>query len=377
MESSIFDELKVRVCVSFPDFESFHASSCFPLIQITGVQVGANFNSKHNREHVRKFKAAAASSVHDQFRAGSRHVAESLDFFGSLGGAAGAAKEKGVKKNNRANENLKPKHKLPTATVSSEPTTNTATSTNQTTADADSSDSGSSGDDCRHEADSSRGDSSGNDGGNNSDYDSDSSGNDSSSSNDGGGGSDGNGGQQRGAGPLLFASPCNGKKITKGTGPGKTTSPKTQKAAERQRREEVNTFRKRMNIRVKGTDVNDPIATFSEMSPCGDAHIKRILLRNIERSLYKEPTPIQMQAIPLMLQRRDILAAAPTGSGKTCAFVLPVLASLAVPIKKRLQQGKEESNPSANVGGIVRAIIVAPTPHIFTTLTRHSPPRPE
>lgn len=38
-----------------------------------------------------------------------------------------------------------------------------------------------------------------------------------------------------------------------------------------------------------------------------------------------EPTPIQMQAIPLMLQHRDLLASAPTGSGKTLAFVLPLL----------------------------------------------------
>mgnify|MGYP006979906054 CR=1 FL=1 len=31
------------------------------------------------------------------------------------------------------------------------------------------------------------------------------------------------------------------------------------------------------------------------MQPCGDAHIKAVLLHNIEKSLYKEPTPIQMQ----------------------------------------------------------------------------------
>jgi superfamily II DNA/RNA helicase len=40
---------------------------------------------------------------------------------------------------------------------------------------------------------------------------------------------------------------------------------------------------------------------------------------------YAKPTPIQMQAIPIGLQKRDILGVAETGSGKTAAFVLPML----------------------------------------------------
>ena len=38
---------------------------------------------------------------------------------------------------------------------------------------------------------------------------------------------------------------------------------------------------------------------------------------------YQEPTPVQQQAIPLVLQGRDIVAAAKTGTGKTAAFALP------------------------------------------------------
>ncbi len=45
---------------------------------------------------------------------------------------------------------------------------------------------------------------------------------------------------------------------------------------------------------------------------------------------YEEPTPIQREAIPLLLAGRDLLAEAPTGTGKTAAFALPVLAGLPV-----------------------------------------------
>ncbi|MBY0466304.1 MAG: DEAD/DEAH box helicase [Burkholderiales bacterium] len=43
---------------------------------------------------------------------------------------------------------------------------------------------------------------------------------------------------------------------------------------------------------------------------------------------YTQPTPVQMQAIPAVLQGRDVLACAPTGSGKTAAFALPLLQNL-------------------------------------------------
>ena len=43
---------------------------------------------------------------------------------------------------------------------------------------------------------------------------------------------------------------------------------------------------------------------------------------------YDKPTPIQEQAIPLALEGRDVVGIAKTGSGKTAAFVLPILHSL-------------------------------------------------
>jgi len=59
---------------------------------------------------------------------------------------------------------------------------------------------------------------------------------------------------------------------------------------------------------------------------------------------YSIPTPIQEQAIPIVLEGRDVLGIAQTGTGKTAAFVLPIL--------QRLTQGKLR---------VVRALIVSPT----------------
>src|SRR5687768_13284707 len=49
------------------------------------------------------------------------------------------------------------------------------------------------------------------------------------------------------------------------------------------------------------------------------------LTRAVEAMKFTEPTPIQRESIPLALDGRDILGCAQTGSGKTAAFVLPML----------------------------------------------------
>ena len=59
------------------------------------------------------------------------------------------------------------------------------------------------------------------------------------------------------------------------------------------------------------------------------------LVRAIEAKGYPEPTPIQRDAIPLLLEGRDLLGIAQTGTGKTAAFVLPSIQRLAE-AKKRL-----------------------------------------
>ncbi|HVU20342.1 MAG TPA: DEAD/DEAH box helicase [Rhizomicrobium sp.] len=76
--------------------------------------------------------------------------------------------------------------------------------------------------------------------------------------------------------------------------------------------------------------------------------LSEVLLRVLETENYTKPTPIQSQTIPLILGGRDVLGIAQTGTGKTAAFGLPLLQSLAV-----------DRKPPAPHGA--RALILAPT----------------
>ena len=52
------------------------------------------------------------------------------------------------------------------------------------------------------------------------------------------------------------------------------------------------------------------------------------ILRAVAETGYTEPTPIQAQAIPVVLSGKDVLAGAQTGTGKTAGFTLPMLQML-------------------------------------------------
>ena len=52
-------------------------------------------------------------------------------------------------------------------------------------------------------------------------------------------------------------------------------------------------------------------------------------LRAVADAGYNQPTPIQEQAIPIVLQGRDVLGTAQTGTGKTASFTLPMIDILA------------------------------------------------
>ncbi|CAH0548072.1 unnamed protein product [Brassicogethes aeneus] len=92
--------------------------------------------------------------------------------------------------------------------------------------------------------------------------------------------------------------------------------------------EAVNHYRNVNNINVVGRHVPEPAKTFDEFNIAPD------LIENLKKCGYSEPTPIQKQAVPVMLEGRQLLSCAPTGSGKTAAFLLPIINGLKGPQKK-------------------------------------------
>ena len=72
-------------------------------------------------------------------------------------------------------------------------------------------------------------------------------------------------------------------------------------------------------VETSGHDCPEPIKLFA------DIDFGAAINRNIQRCKFKNPTPVQKYAIPISLKRRDLMACAQTGSGKTAAFCFPII----------------------------------------------------
>ncbi|XP_032680902.1 probable ATP-dependent RNA helicase DDX52 isoform X2 [Odontomachus brunneus] len=96
--------------------------------------------------------------------------------------------------------------------------------------------------------------------------------------------------------------------------------------------EKINHLRNLNRISVTGSHVPKLITDFEELKT--NYRVPENLINNLKTCNYNYPTPIQMQAMPVLLEGRQILACAPTGSGKTAAFLLPIIYSLRGPQKK-------------------------------------------
>ncbi len=83
-------------------------------------------------------------------------------------------------------------------------------------------------------------------------------------------------------------------------------------------------------------------------TPFGSFGLEAGILRAVQQAGYARPTPVQVAAIPKVMQGRDLIAIAQTGTGKTAAFVLPMLHRLAQP-------GRD-----GEAGGL-KALVLAPT----------------
>jgi len=82
-------------------------------------------------------------------------------------------------------------------------------------------------------------------------------------------------------------------------------------------------FREDHNITTRGGRLPTPMRSWSE------AGMPPEITRAIRKVGYDTPSPIQMASIPIGLLKRDVIGIAETGSGKTCAFVVPMLAYIA------------------------------------------------
>ncbi|XP_057678472.1 probable ATP-dependent RNA helicase DDX4 isoform X2 [Corythoichthys intestinalis] len=108
-----------------------------------------------------------------------------------------------------------------------------------------------------------------------------------------------------------------------------------------------------ITVDVSGTNPPPGIMSFEEAALCAS------LQTNISKSGYSKPTPVQKHGIPIVSAGRDLMACAQTGSGKTAAFLLPILQQLmadGVAASSFCEQQEPE------------AIIVAPTRELINQI---------
>ncbi|KAM5191792.1 putative ATP-dependent RNA helicase DDX4 [Mantella aurantiaca] len=106
-------------------------------------------------------------------------------------------------------------------------------------------------------------------------------------------------------------------------------------------------------VDVSGNDAPPAILTFEE------ANLPDTLRKNVYKAGYLKLTPIQKHSIPIVIAGRDLMACAQTGSGKTAAFLLPMLAHLMV---------KGVGSSEFEVLKEPEAIIIAPTRELINQI---------
>ena len=93
----------------------------------------------------------------------------------------------------------------------------------------------------------------------------------------------------------------------------------SEKKLDHMRERDWRIFKEDFNISTKGGSVPNPMRSWDE------SNLPSRVMDLVDRVGYKEPTSIQRAAIPIALQNRDLIGVAVTGSGKTAAFLLPLL----------------------------------------------------
>ena len=121
-----------------------------------------------------------------------------------------------------------------------------------------------------------------------------------------------------------------------------------------------------INVTQEGNVRIVPVRTFE------DAGLHPVMLDNVKLAGYGVPTPIQQYTLPAVKKGHDIVACAQTGSGKTAAFLIPILSKLMGKAKKLTAP---RPNPATFVKGVtppVRAeplvLIVCPSRELATQI---------
>ncbi|KAK8722543.1 hypothetical protein OTU49_012263 [Cherax quadricarinatus] len=111
-------------------------------------------------------------------------------------------------------------------------------------------------------------------------------------------------------------------------------------------------------VEATGDDVPVAINTFA------DIKLTEIIKMNIALARYDRPTPVQKYALPFILAKRDLMACAQTGSGKTAAFLVPILNQIyeqgPIQIKNNNPRGRSKQYPLA--------LVLAPTRELATQI---------
>jgi len=193
----------------------------------------------------------------------------------------------------------------------------------------------------------------------------------------GGGGADDGGdddggvvvlGRRHGRGGSAKAPPA------KGQGKERNRKKEREKAANL-RREELNAFRNAQRIKLTGAPADElppPARDFEQLAAL--PKVSEQLVQNLRSQGWDSLTPIQMQSIPVLMKGHDLLSCAPTGSGKTASFVVPIVAFLAALNAKAAAAGggdgggeggeEKERKPGC------RAVILAPTRELAAQIER-------
>lgn len=93
----------------------------------------------------------------------------------------------------------------------------------------------------------------------------------------------------------------------------------SEKRLDQMRERDWRIFKEDFNISTKGGSIPNPMRTWKESG------LPKKLLDVVDKVGYVDPSPVQRAAIPIALQSRDLIGVAVTGSGKTAAFLLPLL----------------------------------------------------